>query len=487
MRTIRRNSVRMVTAALVAASVVAATAGAASAATTWVKGDVFAGVSNGSYNVYSNSGTIKETISDGSGGFTTGCAFNPTLTRLYTTNFSSGNIVAYNDASPHTIAQTINTAAYGGGAPESIVFDGSGNFFVGQAGGNQDILKFNAAGTKIGQFDVATQNVGSDWIELAKDQKTIFYTSEGGTIFRYDTSTSTQLAPFATVADESFALRLLPPFDGSGGLLVASTDNIKRLNAAGNVVQTYDVAGADTWFALNLDPNGTSFWSGDVNTGNIYRFNIQTGALEVGPINTATTFELFGLCVKGEITGPTDSTPPSCKLTATLAGPPKGIQITVQDGGATDSGLKSIVVTNNVNANVVVPPFTQGTKNAVVVTATRVDNNVSAQVALRVTDVKGNITNCDPVMTTLVRENKPQVFTDVPDAEHLVTVMNNTPGLRRIAVTVNGTAYRRSLQPGQQATIDVINSIKAGANTFRLSGWGRGSADIIIWDGIGTI
>src|SRR5207248_9225618 len=120
--------------------------------------------------------------------------------------------------------------------------------------------------------------------------------------------------------------------------------------------------------------------------------------------------------------------------------------VTVQDGLASDSGLKSIVVTKNVNANVVVPAFTQGTKNPVVVTATRVDNNVSAQVALRVTDMFGNVTNCDPVLTTLVRENKPQVFTDVPDAEHLVTVKNGSPGLRRIAVTVNGTAYRRTLQ-----------------------------------------
>ncbi len=485
MRTIRRNLACAATVAVVAAALVAVTASAASAATTWVKGDVFAGVSNGSYNVYSNSGAFKEKISDGSDSFTTGCAFNSSQTRLYTTSFDTGNIVAYNDASPHTIAQTINTSADGGANPESIVFDAAGNFFVGHAGGNKDIFKFNSAGTKIGQFDVATQTIhGSDWIELAKDQKTIFYTSEGGTIFRYDTSTSTQLAPFANVTDESFALRLLPPFDGTGGLLVASTDSIKRLNGSGNVVQTYDVAGADSWFALNLDPNGTSFWSGDFNTGNIYRFNIQTGAVEVGPINTTGTFELFGLCLKGETR---DITAPSCNLTATFTGPPKGIKVTVQDGGATDSGLKSIVVTKNVNANVVIPAFTQGTKNAVVVTATRVDNNVSAQVALRVTDVAGNVTNCDPVLTTVVRENKSQVFTDVPDAEHLVTVINNSPGLRLIAVTVNGTAYRRNLQPGQEATIDVIKSIKAGANTFGLRGWGSGSADIIIWDGNGSI
>jgi hypothetical protein len=82
---------------------------------------------------------------------------------------------------------------------------------------------------------------------------------------------------------------------------VANFTSIKRLNALGAVVQTYDVAGEDSWFALNLDPNGTSFWSGGLNTSNFYRFNILTGAVEVGPINTgAPGGTMGGICVKGE-------------------------------------------------------------------------------------------------------------------------------------------------------------------------------------------
>ena len=149
---------------------------------------------------------------------------------------------------------------------------------------------------------------GSDWIDLAADQTTMFYTSEGRLVYRYDVSTSTQLTNFATLPGPrgpniAFALRLLPPGDGSGGLLVADQSNIKRLDGSGAVVQTYDVAGEDGWFSLNLDPNGTSFWAGNFpSSNNFYRFNIATGAIEAGPINTGAGTQLFGLCLKGELT-----------------------------------------------------------------------------------------------------------------------------------------------------------------------------------------
>jgi len=144
-------------------------------------------------------------------------------------------------------------------------------------------------------------------MDLAADQKTMFYTSEGGRILRYDVSGSgTQLPDFANIGGTSYALRLLAPGDGSGGLLVANTSNIKRLNAAGAVIQTYDAGGENNWFSLNLDPNGTSFWAGNSSTANFYRFNIGTGAVEVGPINTGTGASfLFGICVLGEVTAAT--------------------------------------------------------------------------------------------------------------------------------------------------------------------------------------
>jgi len=271
--------------------------------TTWNLGDAFAGVSGGLYQVYDNAGSFKETLNDALGGFTTGCSFDVGRQKLYTTNFSASRVVIRDDADPHSILNTINSAANGGGSPESIVFDTLGNFYVGHAGGSRQIHKYDATGTFLTAYTVSTENVGSDWIELAADQKTIYYTSEGSRVMAYDVSTSTQLPDFANVGGTSFALRLLPPGDGSNGMMVAHLSNILRLDASGAVVQTYDVAGQDTWFALNLDPNGTSFWSGDINTGDFYRFNIQSGAVEVGPIDAAGANSLFGICLKGEPTG----------------------------------------------------------------------------------------------------------------------------------------------------------------------------------------
>jgi hypothetical protein len=291
----------------------------AQAVTTWQVGDVFAGVGNGNYNVYNNSGTFKETINQGtafggqpqnSTGFTTGCAFNPPQDHLYTTNFSTSNVVRFQDPSPHSVDQTIVTPAQvslpytgaGDASSESVVFAANGDFYVGHADGTADVHKYNSAGTFIRDFDVATEIRGSDWLDLAADQQTLFYTSEGNRVLRYDLAADAQLTDFATglPGSNAYALRILPPGDGSGGVLVADSQTIVRLDGSGNVVQQYDTETENQWFALNLDPNGTSFWSGSFDTNNFYRFNIASGAIEVGPI--ASGGELFGLCLKGEPT-----------------------------------------------------------------------------------------------------------------------------------------------------------------------------------------
>ncbi len=298
------------------------------ASTAWNVGDLAVAVSNGDYQIYSNAGVLKETISGGFGGFpnfTTGCAWNNDLTKLYTTNFSNTKVEVYDDASPHAISQTINTGAINpGGQSESIVFAANGDFYVGHPDGNDDIQRYNSAGVYQQSYNALVDNRGTDWLDLAGDQKTMFYTSEGRAIQRYDVSgAGAQLADFALLpgGGNAFALRLLPPGDGTGGLLVADGGDIKRLDGTGLHVQTYDVAGEDAWFSLNLDPNGTSFWAGDFGTANFYRFNIATGVMEFGPINTGTgSNTLFGICLKGEPTAgvPKDEVAPEIGCVETI-------------------------------------------------------------------------------------------------------------------------------------------------------------------------
>ena len=88
----------------------------------------------------------------------------------------------------------------------------------------------------------------------------------------------------------------------------------------------------------------------------------------------------------------TDSTPPSCSLTETLAGPPKQFRITIQDA---DSGLASLSVTKAVNASFVLPPYAFGTKGPLPVIATRIDPFAAMDVILTSSDVAGNSGSCE--------------------------------------------------------------------------------------------
>lgn len=284
-------------------------------AVAFEEGDVFGAVAGGRVAHYDSAGNFIEILDTTRGGFTTGMAFDE-AGNLYVTNFSDNSVSRFDSDGNLINAQFVTTDA--GSAVESIVFDAAGNFYVGQADGTRDILKFDAAGNLLQRFDVATEVRGSDWIDLAADQQTLFYTSEGDLVKRYDVSTDTQLADFSDLSagTNAFALRLLD----DGGLLVSDSIDIKRLDSAGNITQTYDAAGNDNWFSLNLDPDGTSFWAGDFGTNDLFKFDIVSGA-QLQTIDTnadVISSQLFGVTVFGEITQavppPTDVPEPTSWL-----------------------------------------------------------------------------------------------------------------------------------------------------------------------------
>jgi hypothetical protein len=73
-------------------------------------------------------------------------------------------------------------------------------------------------------------------------------------------------------------------------------------------------------------------------------------------------------------------------------GPPARVEITVQD---TDCGLAEILVVRSANADTVVPPFTVGTTEPVIVTSTKIDQSQPATVEFRTTDLCGNVSTCE--------------------------------------------------------------------------------------------
>ena len=279
--------------AALAASAVTLVGSASAAGPTYAVGDVFAAIGSSQVKQFSDTGTLLNTLTGQPSTYTTGMAFDASG-NLYVTGFD-GNTVSKFDSSGTLLGSF--GSGYNGG-PESIVIDAAGNFYVGQANFSGDVLKFGPTGTLLASFNVATENRGSDWIDLAGDQCTLFYTSEGDLVKRYNVCTNTQLADFATLpTGEAFALRIRP----NGDVLVATTGFVYRLDSAGAVQQTYPVAGSSFLFALNLDPDGTSFWTADIFSGEIFNVDIASGTV-LSQFNSPPNTNLAGLAVFGEIT-----------------------------------------------------------------------------------------------------------------------------------------------------------------------------------------
>jgi hypothetical protein len=237
--------------------------------------DVFVSVADGLIQEWDTSGATPVLVNTldtgkGAGSLTAGLAFDPSG-KLYSADFSSQDVSQFN--TDGTLA-----GSFGGPYdldPESIVFDSSGNAYVGQADGNTTVLEFSPSGTLLATFSPATEDRGTDWIDLVGS--TLYYTSEGTSVKTFNVSTNTQGADFATGLPGPFAyaIKVLP----DGGALVADSDRIVRLNSSGTVVQTYGLNAGATWFSLALDPGGTSFWAGDLDSGDVEEFGLSSGAV----------------------------------------------------------------------------------------------------------------------------------------------------------------------------------------------------------------
>jgi streptogramin lyase len=265
-------------------------------------GDVYAAVGDGNVRHYSPTGVLLETLHlPGATQRTTGMAFD-SAGNILATAFDQ-NFVAKFDPN----GAFVSNFGSGYSVPESIVVDRSGNVFVSSVGA-VGIKEFTSTGTPLNTFIAGTR---VDWMDLAANQTTMLFTQEGSTVRTVNLSTGVLGPNFATGFSDAFALRILPDTT----VLVADGTNVKRLDASGVLIHTYTIPGEGRLFALNLDPNGTSFWTGDINTGDIVKLNIASGAVEntihTGVLNQQPARALTGLLISGEITvgGPVPSVP----------------------------------------------------------------------------------------------------------------------------------------------------------------------------------
>ena len=260
-------------------------------AASFNSGDVFASVNNGMVQHYDGLGHLVETLDTGLGGITAGCTLDATG-NLYVTNSTANSVTKFaGHMDPHTPSVFVTSVA----GPTGIAFDGTGNAYISNAA-TGGIIKVDGGGNTL-----LTLNTGgrADGIDVNIGATQILFTEglvPGVQIL--NVASDTRQLPLNTTVGTS-ALRILP----SGGVLVANNTDIKRLDGAGNVVQTYDVPNVDGWFAMNLDPDGLSFWSASTANDNFYKFNIAAGIMSAGPFNTGSIGgNLGGLCVLREIT-----------------------------------------------------------------------------------------------------------------------------------------------------------------------------------------
>lgn len=265
-------------------------------------GDVFVSLSTGEVQWRHSDGTLNQILLGVVPGMAKGMGFDA-AGNLYVTHWCVNAVASSTCELGNTVEKFdingVSQGAVGSGYncnPSSIVFDTVGNAYVGQADCTGNILKFEV-GKAPTAFAVAPENRGSTWIDLASDGCTVFYTSWGPNVKRFNVCTNEQLPDFNTAPlpdGETLALRILP----DGGVLVANLSVIARLDATGALTQTYDVSGEpDLWFGLDLVGDGT-FWASNHGSSNVYQFDLAAGAV-LSSFNTGTDFfTVRGVTVK---------------------------------------------------------------------------------------------------------------------------------------------------------------------------------------------
>ena len=206
-------------------------------------------------------------------------------------------------------------------------------------------------------------------------------------------------------------------------------------------------------------------------TATIYtRVNSSDGSLR--HLGSPLTFNV----TRGEVAAPAEDTmPPECELAKVDAGPPTTLRVRVRDGG---SGLAAVRVMQSKNATVNVPAFTPGLQTVLFVTAEKMDESKRAMVVLEVEDVAGNVTTCDPVVTT-VSAGVPESFElsqNYPNPFNPTTKITfQLPEASQVNLTVYDVV-------GREVTTLVRDQMEAG--TYEVEWDGRDSAGRVLPSGL---
>jgi hypothetical protein len=254
----------------------------------YMPGDVLVSLETGPVQWRTAAGVLRGTLTQTVAGTGEGMAFDFDG-NLYVTRWcdnatcSNGNTVEkYNNFGQPlgSVGPSFNCQ------PHTILFAAPGTAYIGQASCAKTIIKSPLDSTITAEYPAAEDAFGIFWMDLGADGCTMFYTSFGPNVKRYDVCGNTQLADFNVEplpGGMGQDLRVLP----DGSVLVSSGQVIVRLDATGVVTQTYEVPDEGAlWAGLDLVGDGT-FWVANYFSSNVYRFNLADGA-RLASFNTGT-------------------------------------------------------------------------------------------------------------------------------------------------------------------------------------------------------
>jgi outer membrane protein assembly factor BamB len=232
--------------------------------------------------------------------------------------------------------------------PASVMVNALSDVFVGEASITHDLLEFDPTGVLINTFAPTPGSDGTDLIDLAADQCTMFYTSEDTVLRRFNVCTNLQLPDFNLLplpGTQAYANKIR----ANGEVVVADMTEVTRLDAAGNQIDHYSASSIEPGntfpflFALSLDRDGKSFWVGDFLTDDVFKVDIASGTV-ITQFNAAADCNncgvpnaVSGLAMKGEIQ--VSNPPPVCTgatASAPNLSPPNHKFVTENVLGVTD-------------------------------------------------------------------------------------------------------------------------------------------------------
>jgi uncharacterized protein (TIGR03437 family) len=267
-------------------------------------GDILLSMTDGTVQWRRRDWSLVRVLTSTTDGQAKGMAFDSSgnlfVTHWYGTG-SSGNDIMRFDRNGNSVG------LFGSGFdcnPSSIVFDNSGNAYIGQADCSAQIFKFDSSGNRLAQYTAAVEQRGSSYMVLDPNQCTMYYTSEGPNVKRFDVCSNTQMSDFnsAPLPDPiggAQAFSLLP----GGGMLIADFNVIARLDPSGNFVRTYDAPANDCWLGMALDPDGTSFWASNWCGSSVTRFDLATGNVLESHVVDNRGFMVKQIAIPGNIFG----------------------------------------------------------------------------------------------------------------------------------------------------------------------------------------